>query len=118
MKAMLEDDLALKTKRGKKLLHGVLKGLRSQFRVVGLTEQFDRSMRLFDAALPGSNFSMLSNQLGKVTHGSEAYNQEETAMTLMLRNDTKFQSLIRADLVIYREIEAMFRSQVRVYGVS
>ena len=54
MKAMLEDDLALKTQRGEQLLQGVLKGLRPQFRVVGLTEQFATSMRLFDAALPGT----------------------------------------------------------------
>ena len=117
MKAMLEDDLALKTQRGEQLLQGVLKGLRPQFRVVGLTEQFATSMRLFDAALPGANFATLSKQLAKVTHGSEVYRQEEKAMISSMRNDTRLKSLVKADLVIYHDIEAMFRSQVRAYGV-
>lgn len=94
------------------LLRSVQNTLRTSYAAIGIAEDFNTSMRLFDRALsmPGLDWSTISDDL------SDNYSLEGSSLESLV--DARITNLLRLDILLYEYALELFRQQASEYDVA
>lgn len=101
------------------MLEPIQEMLRSDYAAVGILEEFNTTLSLFDAALdmPGVNWQSSFFEKGRV-NVDHMFKAQEAAALEQAWTDPKVQKFIWLDLLLYSQAVAIFHDQVRSFGLD
>lgn len=103
------------TAQGRQALRKVISGLPRLFKVVGLVEEYDKSMTLFKEAMPNlmswDKLTDSSHTCYKANSHSQARDAKAKRLLKSARNNPKILRHISADLKIYAAAKQIFKRQ-------
>ena len=105
----------MSTAAGRSALRATVDRMRSGalFDVVGIVEEWDGTMALFDALLPLSSGRRWASAAAAVTHGSGRWAAEERSTLAAARESAAVAQWLRADTQLYEAARARFGVLVR-----
>ena len=109
------NDDGVSTAAGRSALRATVDRMRSGalFDVVGIVEEWDGTMALFDALLPLSGGRRWASAAAAVTHGSGRWAAEERSTLAAARESAAVAQWLRADTQLYEAARARFGVLVR-----
>ena len=92
--------------------------LAHKYAAVGILEDFNTTLALFDAALnmPGLDWPKASQSLGK-RNNDRAFAEEEAAAVLKSKADPDIQDALWLDILLYDFAVGVFRGQAKEHGL-
>lgn len=100
------------------MLETVKNLLREHYAAVGILEEFEGTLFLFDAALdmPGLGWQETFNRLGRQNKDTTYQGEEEEALAAAWTND-ELKSYIHLDILLYEHAVDVFHEQSRAHGI-
>ena len=101
------------------MLQPVQNLLRDKYTAVGILEEFNTTLSLFDAALemPGVHWHNLFKSKGQVRVGADMYAQEKAETLAEAWTSSEIKKYMALDIMLYDHAVAVFGQQTRAYGI-